>query len=48
MIKNEKSILNSDHEIDEDVIGFYALLFEVDKRINPHLYENNGSANNAD
>jgi hypothetical protein len=29
----------SKNELDEDVLGFLALLIEVDKRVNPHLYE---------
>lgn len=32
----------------QNLISFFELLIRVDKRINPDLYENNGSTNNAD
>ena len=39
-----------EYEAHQNLVGFFALLFEVDKRINPHLYqrnEDNGSTNNT-
>jgi hypothetical protein len=29
-----------------NVLGFFALLLKVDRRVNPHLYANNGNTNN--
>ncbi len=40
-MKNKKISQNTKDDIDDDVVGFYELLFEVDRRINPHLYSNN-------
>ena len=39
-----------EYEAHQNLVGFFALLFEVDMRNNPHLYqrnENNGNTNNA-
>ena len=30
-------------EEDRNLIGFFELLFEVDRRINPHLYNKTGA-----
>lgn len=30
-----------------NLLGFFALLLKVDRRVNPHLYENNGNTDNA-
>ncbi len=36
------------NEIDRNnLLGFFALLLKVDKRVNPHLYENNRNTNNT-
>lgn len=43
-----------DFEAKQNFVGFYALLLEIDKRINPQFYkcnenyEDNGNTNNAD
>ena len=53
----EENKMNDDKEYWEarqNLFGFFSLLLEIDKRINPHLYkkvknnENNGSSNNPD
>lgn len=54
--KNNKEIEglkeDSNFEARQNLFGFFSLLLEIDKRINPHLYkkvknnENNGSSNN--
>ena len=31
----------------QDLLGFLALLLEVDKRVNPHLYKKNGGKTNT-
>jgi hypothetical protein len=30
-----------------NVLGFFGLLLKVDKRVNPHLYANNGNTSNT-
>lgn len=55
--KNNKEIRESgegfNFEARQNLFGFFSLLLEVDKRINPHLYkkaknnENNGNSNNT-
>lgn len=30
-----------------NLLGFFALLLKVDRRVNPHLYANNGNTDNA-
>lgn len=43
-----------DFEAKQNFVGFYALLFKIDKRNNPQFYkrnenyEDNGNSNNAD
>ncbi len=37
-----------DFEAKHNLTGFFKLLLEVDMRVNPHLYENNGNTNNPD
>jgi len=40
-----------DFEARQNLLGFFSLLLQIDKRINPHLYkkdENNRSPNNPD
>ena len=37
-------------EANHNLVGFFALLYKIDKRVNPHLYktnENNGNTNNT-
>jgi len=49
----EEIEIDSDFEARQNLFGFFSLLLEIDKRINPHLYkkdknnENNGSPNNT-
>ena len=41
----------SEHEVFEakqNLVGFFNLLYKIDRRINPHLYENNGNPDNPD
>jgi len=51
--KKEKSMDREDFEARQNLFGFFSLLLEIDKRVNPHLYkkiknnENNGSPNNT-
>jgi len=55
--KNNKEIrelkTESNFEARQNLFGFFSLLLEIDKRINPHLYkktknnENNRSPNNT-
>lgn len=45
---NKNSIQNLDFEAKHNLVGFFDLLFKIDKRVNPHLYENNRNTNNAD
>ena len=55
--KNNKGIKElkeeSNFEARQNLFGFFSLLLEIDKRINPHLYkkaknnENNGNSNNT-
>jgi hypothetical protein len=35
-------------EAKHNLTGFFKLLLEVDMRLNPHLYEDNGNTNNPD
>jgi len=44
--KNKKDEQN-DFEARQNLLGFFSLLWEIDKRINPHLYEK-GNENNRD
>ena len=30
-----------------NLLGFFALLLKVDRRVNPHIYANNGNTNSA-
>lgn len=51
-LKEPAKNIDPNYETKQNLVGFFNLLFEVDKRVNPHLYqrndENNGSTNNAD
>ena len=39
----ENKINNTDdYEADQNLLGFFKLLLEVDKRVNPHLYKKIG------
>ena len=31
-----------------NLLGFFALLLKVDRRVNPQIYANNGNTNHAD
>lgn len=44
-MENENVSESAKEEIDDDVVGFYELLFKVDRRINPHLYVKDQSNN---
>lgn len=44
MLQNNKN--KNDFEARQNLVGFFHLLYKIDKRINPHLYENNGSPDN--
>ena len=49
--KNQLWSVSSLSEIERrNLLGFFALLHKIDKRVNPHLYKNasNRSPNNAD
>lgn len=52
ILNNKPAESYSDFEARQNLFGFFSLLLEIDKRINPHLYkktknnENNGSPNN--
>lgn len=36
------------NEIEQNnLLGFFGLLLKVDKRVNPHLYANNGNTSNT-
>jgi len=35
-------------EAKQNLVGFFHLLYKIDKRINPHLYENKGNPDNPD
>lgn len=48
MEKSEQNQLNLDFEAKQNLVGFFHLLYKIDKRINPHLYENNGNPNHSD
>jgi hypothetical protein len=38
--QNDKEMENKDDwEAQQNLLGFFSLLLEVDKRINPHLYK---------
>ena len=48
--KDQKNQGENDFEARQNLLGFFSLLLQIDKRINPHLYkkdENNGSPNNS-
>jgi hypothetical protein len=49
--KKEKKMDWSLKELSEternNLLGFFALLLKVDRRVNPHLYANNGNTNHA-
>ncbi len=45
---NKNTIQNLNFEAKYNLVGFFDLLFKIDKRVNSHLYENNGNTNNAD
>ena len=41
--KNNESIdYNDDFEAQQNLLGFFKLLLEVDMRVNPHLYKGKG------
>lgn len=37
--KEKKNILELDFEATQNLVGFFELLLEVDRRINPHYYK---------
>lgn len=39
---------NNQFEAKQNLTGFFKLLLQVDMRVNPKLYENNGNTNNPD
>lgn len=46
--QKEEKTEQEEFEAKENLLGFFRLLFEVDRRINPHLYEDKRDTNNAD
>ncbi|KKR27573.1 MAG: hypothetical protein UT60_C0045G0009 [candidate division CPR2 bacterium GW2011_GWD2_39_7] len=41
-------LTNEKLEAKYNLTGFFKLLLEIDMRVNPHLYENNGNTNYPD
>ena len=39
---NERIEEDDDFEAQQNLLGFFKLLLEVDMRVNPHLYKNKG------
>tara|TARA_A100001015_G_C15012596_1_gene723891 strand:+ start:397 stop:576 length:180 start_codon:yes stop_codon:yes gene_type:complete len=46
-IKTDWSLKELSETERSNLLGFFALLLKVDRRVNPHLYANNGSTNRA-
>ena len=47
MLEDKKPTLDPEYEATQNLAGFFALLLKIDRRINPHLYEDNGDTNNT-
>lgn len=47
MSEKDAGQLQQAYEEQQNLLGFFALLFEVDKRINPHLYQRNDDNNRS-
>ena len=39
--RNDREAEDDDFEAQQNLLGFFNLLLEVDKRVNPHLYKKN-------
>lgn len=46
-IKTDWSVKDLNEVDRNNLLGFFALLLKVDRRINPHLYANNGNTNHS-
>lgn len=47
MKNQQKTVINNNFEAKHNLVGFFNLLLQIDKKNNPHLYENNRNTNNS-